>query len=145
MTFSMARPKYVVVDTNVWVALHHEDDALHNKARQLFAQFDERGVTAVVTDYIIQEVFSVTSRVSNQEDAMAFYDYIVGLKRVETIDVNSFLLRRVVQFIRVRGLTKPLGLIDYSIIFFAEFVDCPIASFDKQLVQSAKKLGVMTW
>lgn len=41
--------------------------------------------------------------------------------------------------------TKPLGIIDYSLLFIAELVDCPVASFDKQLLQSAKKVGVATW
>ena len=144
MVFSMARPKYVLVDSNVWVALYSENDTLHQQAKTVIKDIDERGAT-IVTNFIVQEVFSVLSRVHGQAVALQFYDFITRNRAVEVIDVNSHFLSQVIQLIQSRNLRKPLGLIDYSVIFFSALLECPIASFDKQLTRSAKKLGVALW
>ena len=137
----MEKPKYVLVDSNVWIALHHESDTLHEKAKQIFQKFEAENTTALVTDYIIQEVFSVIIRISGQTAALAYYDHMVGLNRVESIDMNSFFLQKIIQFIRKKNLLKPLGLVDYSIIFFSHLVECPLISFDQQLNKAAQKSG----
>jgi predicted nucleic acid-binding protein len=140
----MGKPRYVVVDSNIWVALYSEDDALHLQAEAVIKDIDVRGST-VVTNFIVQEVFSVLSRVQGQKKALQFYDFIAHNKVIDLIDINSHFLDQVIQFINSRNLRKSLGLIDYSVIFFSVLLECPVASFDKLLLQSAKKVGVATW
>jgi predicted nucleic acid-binding protein len=126
------------------VALYSEDDALHRQAKVVIKDIDERGST-VVTNFIVQEVFSVLSRVKGQTTALQFYDFITHNKAVDLIDINSHFLDQVIKFIHSRHMRKSLGLIDYSVIFFSALLECPVASFDKQLLQSAKKVGVARW
>jgi ribosomal protein S10 len=126
------------------VALYSEDDALHLQAEAVIKDIDVRGST-VVTNFIVQEVFSVLSRVQGQKKALQFYDFIAHNKVIDLIDINSHFLDQVIQFINSRNLRKSLGLIDYSVIFFSVLLECPVASFDKLLLQSAKKVGVATW
>lgn len=112
--------------------------------KKIIQDIDERGST-IVTNFIVQEVFSVLSRVHDQDVALKFYDFITKNKAVDVIDINSHFLNQIIRFIQTQNLRKALGLIDYSVIFFSALLKCPIASFDKQLVQSANKLNIATW
>lgn len=145
MKYYMTKSNYVFVDSNVWVAMHNDKDALHKQALTLFHTIEKKKARILTSDYIVQEVFTVLSKRVDQVRALNFYHYIAHQATTDIIGVNDFFLQKIITFIQAKKLKKSLGLIDYSVLFFCRLVNCPIASFDQQLLQSAKKVGVGTW
>jgi len=63
-----SRPE-IILDSNVWIALFHEEDSQHDKACKLFDEITEH---ILVPEYVLIEVASVLKNYKRNAEALAF-------------------------------------------------------------------------
>ena len=55
----MEKSKHPFLDSNIWVGFYNKDDSLHPKAKQVIAELDQTKGQIMVTNFIVQETFTV--------------------------------------------------------------------------------------
>lgn len=136
----MEKNNTCIVDSNFWIGLYHEDDSLHAQAKKIFQQIEQDEREVLITNFIVQEVFTVISLVQNQQKALEFYYLVTNHKRITQIDIEKIIINKIIHFINNNKLNKPLSLVDYSIVFMAHKFDFEIISFDRELMNVYNRL-----
>lgn len=136
----MEQSKAVLVDSNVWVGLYHNQDSLHQRAQLAFEQLQNNHTQVIVTTFIIQEVFNIISLRSSQEHALAFYHLITHHSLIDSISIEDKMIAQTIRMVTRRNWRKPLGLVDYSILWLSQEFDFEVISFDEQLMKIYQEL-----
>ncbi|MFA5995163.1 MAG: PIN domain-containing protein [Patescibacteria group bacterium] len=132
--------RYALIDSNVWIGLHNSKDTLHEKANKIFRTLEKTDRGVVVSNFIVQEVFTLLTNKMSHTEALKFYWFISKHKLIDQIDMNSEFIRRTIKFIEQQKLTKPLGLTDYSNLYLALTFGFELITFDEQLAGIYRQL-----
>lgn len=136
----MEKSKPVLVDSNVWVGLYNDQDSLHQRAQSAFQQLQSNDTQVIVTNFIIQEVFNIISLRSSQDKALAFYHLITHHHLIDSVNIEDKIIACTIRMVMKRNWGKPLGLVDYSILWLSQEFDCEVISFDEQLMKFYQEL-----
>lgn len=131
----MEKFKQVFLDSNIWIGLYNKDDSLHSKAKQIISELDNRKAQVIVTNFIVQETFTVLSKKMGQNSAVAFYEMISNNEYVLQMDIDKVFMQKIVDFIARKKFNKSLGFIDYSNLFLAHEFDLELVTFDETLLK----------
>lgn len=134
------KSKAYLVDSNIWVGLYCKDDSLHDKAIQLMTELDQTQTQVIVSNFIIQETFTVLSKRLSQAEALAFYDVINHQEKVIQLDITKKIMQQITALMQHQNLQKILGFIDYSNIFLANEFNFELVTFDENLLKVYQSL-----
>lgn len=132
--------KYLV-DSNVWIGFYKSNDALHEQATHTLQQIERLGAQIIISNFIIQEVFTVLSLAANNKKSFKFYDTVTHVKHVYSLDIDKSWLEETTELIRVQKLSSSLSLVDASNLVLCAAFGLELVSFDKQLMAAYKKLS----
>ena len=138
----MEKNKYVIFDTNIWVAFYKDNDSLKNKAIAEIEKFTHSKKQCLITNLIAEEVFSVLTYAGYKKLANQFIDFCLKNKRVKWLNLDDNFIKNINKFTQIKSLLKTkLSFTDYSIIFLSNNFGFEILSFDKELVKIYKKIN----
>ena len=66
----------VFIDSNIFIAELNKDDSLHNRAKAVFRNIENQNLSAVTSNFIINEVITVLSQRINKTTAITFANFI---------------------------------------------------------------------
>ncbi len=72
----------VLIDSDIFVALHEPYDILHKEAKQLLAREEERGAKLVTTNLVIMETATVLSNRVGQDEAKRFLEEVSHVDKI---------------------------------------------------------------
>lgn len=130
----------ILIDSNVWIGYHHVDDSLHEQSKQILTALDKQKRKILVSNFIVQETFTVLTLKKELRSALIFYEVMTENKKIYSLDVDKFWLDELIEYIQGKKLQAKLSLTDYSNIFLALQFGAELISFNKQLMTLYKKL-----
>lgn len=122
-----------LVDSNIWIALYKRDDSTHQRAKKQLATLESQGVKLFVTNFIIQETWTVLRYFTDHQRAMRFYLDTQEAEHIQQLDFDSQWMEELFGFIEEYKLHQKMSLVDYSNMYFALVFGLELISFDKQM------------
>jgi len=104
----------LVIDTNIIVAIVDNKDVHHKKALSLVLNIEERNIPIVLMDCVINEIYSVIARRSNQR-GYSFKDAVMKMEMV----ISSIEIMRAYSLVKtlheniIRMMIKSDGKMNY--------------------------------
>lgn len=133
-------PQYLI-DSNVWIGLYKTNDTLHERAVEQMKTIEQAPCRLFISNFIIQEVFTLLTYHANREKALEFFHEMNKSKHIFILDFNKSLLNEMVHFMENTKMPKKISFTDVSILFMSRLFGASIITFDKELEKAAKQLA----
>jgi predicted nucleic acid-binding protein len=121
-----------VFDSNVWIALFHESDTLHSRAKKFFEEYQP---PYGIPEYVLLEVATILAQKASIEHARQFIDVVFD-NRDCVVWVTDEEFCRSVAHAFVSGKKAGLSFVDMSLVVLAS--KNTVITFDAQL---ARRIG----
>jgi predicted nucleic acid-binding protein len=131
----------VIIDSNVWIGFRNNTDSLHTSAIEVMKKIEKEKTKIIITNFIIQEVFTILSLKSGQQYAIQCYDFLNDHEMIDDIDMNKDWMLAITHFIKNNQFSSQLSMTDISILYVAKTFGLDIISFDTALMRAWKKLS----
>jgi predicted nucleic acid-binding protein len=118
----------IIFDSNVWIALFNENDAHHEKVRQLFSE----NSVIYVPEYIILEITTVLQLRVSKLKADLFAKMIATTAELEIIYAPDDFFRAVLNVFQKQ--TQRLSFVDCALLVLAK--NYTVHTFDESLAQA---------
>jgi len=118
----------IIFDSNIWIALFNENDAHHEKARQLF--YENPVIT--IPEYVILEITTVLQLRASKLKANLFAEMIVNTTELETLYASDDFFRAVLSIVQYQ--TQKLSFVDCALLVLAK--NHIVYTFDEALTQA---------
>lgn len=122
-----------VFDSNVWIAIFHDEDTLGTRARAIAK---EAGTDILLPEYVLIEVCSVLKRLKHKEVADQFLDEVQDNQDVVFLPASLEFLTETIRVFRA-GLQDDLSFIDVSLLVLSKMHT--VITFDKKLASAISK------
>lgn len=123
----------IILDSNIWIALYHEEDSQHAKAQTLIQKIRE---PVGIPEYILIEVCTVLTNRLHKSVADLFLDRIQKSENTVILPIEQKLFYELCHFFRTHNFPK-LSFIDSCLVYFSQFHT--IHTFDKKLASAIQK------
>ena len=127
----------ILLDTSVIISFFNEEDVLHGKAVEKFAEFEKEGRNLAVSSYILNEAATIMLRKGGLERAKKMLDFLVDYERLEVFHVDGEGFFEVVAAFKAQD--DGLSFVDCSIVWMAKAHAFEVATFDKNLLERLEK------
>lgn len=124
-----------VFDSNVWIAIFHDEDTLRIRARAIAKK---TGTDILLPEYVLIEVCSVLKRLKRKEAADRFLDEIQDNKDIIFLPASPEFLAETIRLFRT-GPQDDLSFIDVALLVLSKMH--AVVTFDKKLAAAIKKTG----
>jgi predicted nucleic acid-binding protein len=104
-----------IFDSNVWVALFHEHDSLHDRAVSVLSTIV---APLIVPEYVIVETCTVLERTAGKIAADTFIDYLENTENVEILYSNFSVLNETLRFYQAHP-HRGLSFVDVALLHFS--------------------------
>lgn len=135
----------VFVDSNVFIGIFNEDDALHARALKIWDFLKKEDYKITVSNFVISEVITVLSQRVSKELALAFAHtmYFNERQEVEIIYSSETIELKALEYIQMIS-SKNVSFVDATIFAMSELYKIKkLASFD-EIFQKQKTIEVFT-
>jgi len=132
---------YLLIDANVWLAFFIEDDPYHRTADQALELLIQQDRGGFITDFVLQEIITILLYRKKIQAAELFLKYIQQ-DQIELFNLDAACFHQIMTFIQQHHYQPKLSLADWSLLFLAKECSLELMTFDKQLYNAYKKLGV---
>ncbi len=122
-----------ILDSNVWIALFHNQDSQHAKAEKIFFSLTQK---ILIPEYVILEVSSVLLLKSNKEIADAFLERVIDSEDVEVALSNELFFLDVVKTFQSYP-KHDLSFIDCALLLLSQ--SHTIITLDEHLARAIKQ------
>ncbi|MBI2591575.1 MAG: PIN domain-containing protein [Candidatus Brennerbacteria bacterium] len=125
-------PNNVFIDSNVFIAELNKDDALHSRAKTLLRYIEKQELSAVTSNFVINEVITVLSQRASKKAAIAFADFIYSNDvAVDIIAINKHIEIKAVEYLKSLK-SKNVSFCDCATLAVLDlFAIGNLATFDK--------------
>ncbi len=124
----------MIVDTSVFISFYHETDVNHKKAIEVLGNNQNR---ILISDYILNEVISVSLRKMGLERAKYILEIIIDQELVSVKHTSESEFYEILEIFKNQN--DKLSFVDCSIILLAKIHGQNVVSFDKNLVDYIKQ------
>ena len=123
----------IVFDSNVWIALFHESDTLHARAKGMFT---EHAPPYGIPEYIVLEVVTILAQKAGMEHARIFVDLIFDNRDCAVLVTDEAFCHSVaVAFVKEEK--AGLSFVDMSLVVIG--AGHRVITFDTHLAHRLKK------
>lgn len=123
----------ILIDTNVIVAFFRESELDHNRAREVLAPLEE----FAISDYVLGEVLTVLQLREGKAMAQTALEYLTQTKTILLARLSQEELEMSMDFFSKQD--EGLSFVDGSLLILSRERDYSLLTFDKALIESAKK------
>ena len=106
-----------ILDSNVWIALFHEEDSSRARAHNLLDTISSK---ILLPEYVLLEVCSVLKRLKQKQAADQFLDYVLDNRDIDCFYTSPSLLEETIRLFRARQQDN-LSFIDISLLHLSRF------------------------
>lgn len=128
-----------LVDSSVWIAYFDKDDIHARAAQKTLEELNQNSATLLLTDYVIQEIITVLLYKNKPQLAERFMEYLDDEESTEIVSIDALLLKRTMEFAKLKKWRPKLSLTDWSLLFLANTLNLPLYTFDVQLDHACRK------
>jgi predicted nucleic acid-binding protein len=122
----------LILDTNIWVAYMHDNDSLHEKARNLFELLNQK---VLIPEYVLVETLNILSTKVSKEKAEEFIFAVAKSNNAEVIWSSMELREEFLHFF-VSNKVEKLSFVDQCLLCLSK--NYKILTFDKELARLIK-------
>lgn len=125
----------IVLDSNIWIALFNEEDALHDRAQRMVR--DLQGPVAI-PEYVILEVATILSQKAGKPFADLFLQKTYQNSDIKALHSSEQFLNEVIQLYLFQSRGK-LSFVDYALLALSQH-NIKVVTFDKDLERALKNV-----
>lgn len=123
----------ILIDANVIVAFFRKSELDHERAREVIESLEE----FAISDYVLGEVLTVLQLREGKPMAQTALDYLTQTKSILLARLSQEELEMSVDFFNKQN--DGLSFVDGSLLILSRERDYSLLTFDKALIESAKK------
>ncbi|MBT9171078.1 MAG: 23S rRNA-specific endonuclease VapC20 [Actinobacteria bacterium] len=122
----------IFIDSNVFIAELNKDDSLHNRAKAVLRNIEKQNLSAITSNFIINEAITVLSQRVNKATAIAFANFIYDSDTaIEIITINKNIEMRAIDYLK-NLKSKNISFCDCATLAVLEMFNINnLATFDK--------------
>lgn len=125
----------IIVDSSFLVAFFNSEDDCHDKAIQEMKKYDEKKEEFMITEHILGETATVILYKKGLDAAKEFLDFAQQKCFIQGWENDDF--QATLKYFK--NQKHQLSYIDASIVFLARFLQCPVATYDEDIIKEIKK------
>jgi|GEM_PF-2480263 len=125
----------IILDSSFLVAFFNTAHPCHDKAIGEMRKLEAEEKTFVVNENIIDKVASVISAEAGSEKAAIFVDYALKNFKIHDNEEGDITVINNI----LKNQNHKINYSDASLIYLSKFLNCPIATFNENLISELKK------
>src|SRR3989344_5212909 len=91
----------VFIDSNIFIAELNKDDSLHNRAKVILGNIEKQNLSAVTSNFIVNEVITVLSQRVSKTTAITFADFIYdGDTAIDIMTINRNIEIKAIEYLK---------------------------------------------
>lgn len=128
-----------LIDSSALIGLLDASDPLSEKAVTLFRHIQNLKIRAYISDYILQETFTVLLYKQKSELLLETLDLLRKDPLFVLFDIDLSTLIHSISFAKQRSFRPKMSMTDWTLAYLSTTHQIPLVSFDKQLNRACKK------
>ena len=134
------RPVFVLLDSNVIIALYNQNDALHKRALETFKKLAETKIKLVISNYLLLEIYTILSQRDSKKTALEFGDLIRNEKPFLIQRIDDEMEEQSWQiFTKIKD--KDVSFVDSSIIAQVLEGNYRLVTFDQKIIKLQRQFN----
>ncbi len=122
-----------IFDSNIWVALFHEEDSQHLQAKKFV---ETLSTEVILPEYVLLEVCTVLEKRKDKKTAHRFLDFVLDNREVTLLSSSQSFFQGSLHLF-CNDSPNGLSFVDISLLYLSQFH--PVLTFDKKLAAAIKK------
>lgn len=122
----------VFIDSNIFIAELNKDDSLHNRAKAVLRNIEKQNLSAITSNFIINEVITVLSQRVSKATAIAFANFIYDSDTaIDIMTINRNIEIKAIDYLK-NLKSKNISFCDCATLAVLDlFAIDNLATFDK--------------
>lgn len=134
-----------LIDSNVWIGFYNEEDSSHAAAVKIIKELEKNQKNICITNFNIQEVFTILSLYTNLKKALEFYndtiiEHNLFKQEMLQLDITKDFMDDIVAFIKKHSTSSQASFVDYSLLYLCLEFNLELITFDKKLMNFYERL-----
>lgn len=128
----------IILDTSFIIALFKENDPAHNRAVGEMKKYEAEGKKFVINEHVLSKSIDILAQEAGLDKAKLFTEFVLENYHIQDSDIED--VHTILEI--HKNQKQKLTYSDASLIFLSNYLGCPIATYNENLLKEIESYGV---